>query len=180
MAGERIDYRIERQRHESFVGRDALLDRLDQLLIGDAIDRRVLVTGAPGMGKSALLAWWLQRREEAGDRVPHHFIRRREYDFDDPARLVASLVWQLEQIFPARPEPEADARLAPAARLGEALARVSAGELAPAGRRLVVLSDGLDGYDPPPGAPAGDPPAHREPPLQRLDGRPSRRNRIRR
>ncbi len=157
MAGERIDYRIERQRHESFVGRDALLDRLDQLLIDDPIDRRVLVTGAPGMGKSALLARWLQRREEAGERVPHHFIRRREYDLDDPARLAASLVWQLEQIFPARPEPEADARLSPAARLEAALARVSAGELAPAGRRLVLLIDGLDEYDPPPGAPAGDP-----------------------
>ena len=30
------------------------------------------------MGKSALLAAWLARRETAGDMVPHHFIRRGE------------------------------------------------------------------------------------------------------
>ncbi len=152
MAGERIDYRIERQRHERFTGRDELLDRLDQLLVGDRADRSVLVTGGPGMGKSALLAWWLARRERAGDPVPHHFIHRREYDWDDPAKLVGSLVWQIEQIFPEQREPDADARMPPGARLAAILARVSAAELAPAGKRLVVLIDGLDEYDPAPGA----------------------------
>jgi putative protein kinase ArgK-like GTPase of G3E family len=56
MSGERIDYSIERQRHEGFVGRTTLLDRLDQLLTADGTDRWVVVTGGPGMGKSALLA----------------------------------------------------------------------------------------------------------------------------
>ena len=91
MSGERIDYRIERQRHESFVGRTALLTQLDQLLIEGGTDRWVLVTGGPGMGKSALLAAWLVHREAAGATVPHHFIRRGEYDWDDPAKLVGSL-----------------------------------------------------------------------------------------
>jgi predicted MPP superfamily phosphohydrolase len=157
MAGERIDYSIERKRHESFAGREELLARLDRLLVTEPGDRWVLVTGGPGMGKSALLAWWLARRERAGDRIPHHFIRRGEYDWDDPGKLVGSLVWQIEQRFPAQREPDEDARLHPAARLAAILMRVSAHELAPSGGRLVVLIDGLDEYDPPPGARPADP-----------------------
>ena len=39
------------------------------------------------MGTRALLAAWLARREAAGEAVPHHFIRRGEYDWDDPVKL---------------------------------------------------------------------------------------------
>ena len=46
-------------RHARFVGRAALLAQLDQLLIGEPADRWVVVTGGPGMGKSALLVQWL-------------------------------------------------------------------------------------------------------------------------
>ena len=109
------------------------------------------------MGKSALLAAWLARRELAGAVVPHHFIRRGEYDWDDPAKLVGSLVAQLEARFPAQREPEADARMHPAARLDATLRRVSEHELAPRGERLALLIDGLDEYDPPAGAPGRDP-----------------------
>jgi len=157
MSGERIDYSIERQRHEGFVGRAALLARLDQLLILDRTDRWVVVTGGPGMGKSALLAAWLDRREASGACVPHHFIRRGEYDWDDPAKLVGSLVGQIEERFPGLREPAEGIPKHPAARLAAMLARVSAAELVPRGERLVILIDGLDEYDPPPGAPAGDP-----------------------
>src|SRR4051812_29917454 len=125
MSGERIDYGIERQRHERFVGRAALLARLDQLLIADRADRWVVVTGGPGMGKSALLAAWLAQRETAGTVVPHHFIRRGEYDWDDPTKLVSSLIAQLEERFPDQHEPAADAQRHPAARLVAMLARVS-------------------------------------------------------
>ena len=156
-SGQRIDYRIERQRHDGFVGRAALLGRLDQLLIADRIDRWVVVTGGPGMGKSALLATWLSRREAAGAVVPHHFIRRSEYDWDDPARLVGSLVAQLDERFGDHREPVADAQHHPAARLARTLTRLSASVLVPRGERLVVLIDGLDEYDPPPGSPTGDP-----------------------
>ncbi len=109
------------------------------------------------MGKSALLAAWLLRREAAGAVVPHHFIRRGEYDWDDPAKLVGSLVAQLEARFPEQREPEADARMHPAARLDTMLRRVSQNELTPRGERLVVLIDGLDEYDPPAGTPGRDP-----------------------
>jgi predicted ATPase len=95
MSRERIDYSIERQRREGRVGREALLDQLDELLTADCADRWVVVTGGPGMGKSALLAAWLARRERASAVVPHHFIRRGQYDWDDPAKLVSSLVAQL-------------------------------------------------------------------------------------
>ena len=158
MSGERIDYAIERQRHEGFVGRVALLARLDQLLVAGRTDLWVLVTGGPGMGKSAVLAEWLAQRERAGDGVPHHFIRRGEYDWDNPAKLVSSLVGQIEARFPDHPEPAADARQHPAARLVATLNRVSANVLVPRGERMVVLIDGLDEYDPPAGTLTGDDP----------------------
>ncbi|HWO25713.1 MAG TPA: ATP-binding protein [Kofleriaceae bacterium] len=90
MSGERLDYSNERQRHERFIGRAALLERLDHLLVTDGVDRWVVITGGPGMGKSALLSAWLTRREAAGAAVPHHFIRRGEYDWDDPSKLASS------------------------------------------------------------------------------------------
>jgi len=43
MSGERFDYTSERQRHENFVGRQALLGRLDELLVEDGVDRWVVV-----------------------------------------------------------------------------------------------------------------------------------------
>ena len=109
------------------------------------------------MGKSALLSAWLLRREAADAVVPHHFIRRGEYDWDDPAKLVGSLVAQIELRFPDQREPEADARMHPAARLEATLRRVSENELIPRGERLIVLIDGLDEYDPPADVPGRDP-----------------------
>ena len=134
-----------------------MLARLDQLLVADRADRWVVVTGGPGMGKSALLSAWLGRREQAGAAVPHHFLRRGEYDWDDPAKLAGSLVAQLDERFAEAREPEADARAHPAARLEAALRRVSEHALVPRGERLVVLIDGLDEYDPPAELPGRDP-----------------------
>ncbi|HET7502378.1 MAG TPA: AAA family ATPase [Kofleriaceae bacterium] len=138
------------------MGRDHLLEQLDQLLVVDCIDRWVVVTGGPGMGKSALLAAWLARREAAVDLVPHHFIRRGWANWDDPEALVGSLVAQIDARLPEAPELEADARQAPAARLAAALQRVS-GALVSRGERLMLLIDGLDEYDAPPGSSPGDP-----------------------
>ena len=109
------------------------------------------------MGKSALLSAWLERREQGGAAVPHHFIRRGEYDWDDPMKLAGSLVAQLDHRFPEAREPDADARMHPAARLDAALRRVSEHALSPRGERLVVLIDGLDEYDPPADLPGRDP-----------------------
>lgn len=151
MSGERIDFTSERRRHEVFVGREALLT-------ADDPDRGVVVTGGPGMGKSALLSAWLAQRERAGAAVPHHFIRRGQYDWDDPAKLVSSLIEQLEELCPGVREPEKDAvRLHPAARLVAVLSQVMAPEQARSPAPLVVMIDGLDEYDPPPGAAPLDP-----------------------
>jgi hypothetical protein len=152
-----INFAIERQRHAGFVGRAKLLAQLDQLLIEERVDRWVVVTGGPGMGKSALLAAWLARRELAGEVVPHHFIRRGWDDWDDPATLVNSLVAQIEARFPEQRDLQADSGMLPGARLATTLERVSERELVPRGERLVVLIDGLDEYDPPPGPPPPDP-----------------------
>ncbi|TMQ04047.1 MAG: NACHT domain-containing protein, partial [Deltaproteobacteria bacterium] len=157
LPSDAISFALERQRHAGFVGRDRLLARLDQLLVADSVDRWVVVTGGPGMGKSAVLAAWLARREAAGGAVPHHFIRRGFANWDDPEALVDSLVAQIEARCPGARELEADARLAPVARLAAALLRVSERAPVPRGERLVLLIDGLDEYDPPPGALPADP-----------------------
>ncbi|HEX2687179.1 MAG TPA: CHAT domain-containing protein [Kofleriaceae bacterium] len=147
LSGERLDYAIERQRHEGFIGRAAVLAELDRLLVEDKTDHWVVVTGGPGMGKSAILAAWLARREEAGAIVPHHFIRRGFYGWDEPAKIVRSLAAQIEACYPAQRDLDAP----PESRLVDLLSRVSAQELVPRGKRLVLLVDGLDEYD----APAG-------------------------
>ena len=108
MSGQRFVYDSERQRHERFVGRAELLARLDRLLVDPGADCWVVVTGGPGMGKSAILTTWLARQEAAGAAVPHHFIRRGAYDWDDPSQLVGSLVAQLEERFELH-EPSASA-----------------------------------------------------------------------
>jgi len=128
MSGQRFVYDSERQRHEKFVGRAELIARLDRLLVDPGADCWVVVTGGPGMGKSAILTTWLARREAAGAAVPHHFIRRGAYNWDDPSQLVSSLVAQLEERFELH-EPEADERLHPAARLHRMLSRVSSHQL---------------------------------------------------
>jgi hypothetical protein len=82
-----LDFRSERARHAQFLGRDDVLAALDAAL---AEGRGwVLVTGQPGMGKSAILTRWLDRAERAGP-VPHHFLRRGVADWDRPAASARS------------------------------------------------------------------------------------------
>jgi hypothetical protein len=125
MPGQRFDYSGERQRHEKLIGRAELLARLDQLLVEGDGDRWVVVTGGPGMGKSAILVAWLAPRSRRRHGVaPLH--PPRQYDWDDPAQLVGSLVAQLEERFATLREPEADARMHPATRLARMLSHRSA------------------------------------------------------
>jgi hypothetical protein len=137
-AAELIDFAIERQRHRRFVGRGDVLAQLDEWLLGPGEAGWVVVTGGPGMGKSAVLSAWLERPEAAGAVVPHHFVRRQVADWDQPERIAESLAAQIEAMFPELRDPAAR----PERRLIELLGRVSK-RLGPSGD-LVVLVDGLD------------------------------------
>jgi hypothetical protein len=136
-SAELIDFTLERGRHRRFVGRDDVLARLDEWLLGPDDTGWVVVTGGPGMGKSAILSKWLDRREAAGATVPHHFVRRQVIDWDQPERIAASLAAQIEAMFPE----QRDAQAKPEGRLPELLGRVS--KHLGAGR-LVIVVDGLD------------------------------------
>jgi hypothetical protein len=115
-----------------------VLVQLDQWLDGPGETGWVVVTGGPGMGKSAILSAWLARREATGAMVPHHFVRRQVADWDQPEVIAASLAAQIEAAFPALRAPDAK----PERRLLELLGRVS--KQLGAARRLVVVVDGLD------------------------------------
>ncbi|WP_437873036.1 TIR domain-containing protein [Sorangium sp. So ce363] len=141
MARDLIDFGIERSRHEHFFGREDVLSAIDRHLDGAGVSGRwVLVTGGPGMGKSAILSRWLDVQEQRGHRAPHHFLRRDVMDWDRPEAVARSLSAQIEALFPAQRDPEAR----PESRLIELLAKVSKHELAPRGERLVLVVDGLD------------------------------------
>ncbi len=132
------DFTIELQRHRRFLGREDVLAQLDRWLLGPGAAGWVIVTGGPGMGKSAVLAQWLARRQAAGAMVPHHLVRRQLANWDQPDVIAASLAAQIEARFPDLCDPGAR----PEARLIELLGRVST-RLGPSGD-LVVMVDGLD------------------------------------
>ncbi|HZH17115.1 MAG TPA: SIR2 family protein [Archangium sp.] len=142
MASDIIDFQSERGRHEELLGREDVMAELDALLLGGGPSRGwVLVKGGPGMGKSALLAEWLKRREDAGLPVsPHHFLRRGVEDWDRPEVVKRNLAAQVERLYPGLADPNARAE----SRLRELLQRVSDKELKPRNERLVLVVDGLD------------------------------------
>ncbi len=129
----------ERGRHGALLGREDVLAEVEALL-GGASRGWVLVKGGPGLGKSALLAEWLKRREASGQQVPHHFLRRGYEDWDKPEAVKAHLAAQVEALFPEQKDPEPQAEI----RLGELLRRVSKQVLEPRQERLVLVVDGLD------------------------------------
>ncbi|WP_257461977.1 SIR2 family protein [Archangium lipolyticum] len=141
MASDIIDFQEERGRHEALLGREDVMTELDAILLGTQSRGWVLVKGGPGIGKSALLAEWIKRREQAGLPVPpHHFLRRGVDDWDRPEVVKRNLAAQVEMLYPELATP--DAR--PESRLRELLQRISAKVLVPRQERLVLVVDGLD------------------------------------
>lgn len=153
-AQEPLDFRGERRRHAQFFGREDVLQAIDawqQEPTG--YYRYLLLTGSPGLGKSAILSAWLTRAGQTVDLaphrvvVPHHLIRADAEDWCEPTRIVANLVAQIESMFPQHADPEAQG----GGRLRDLLERVSCGVLVPEARRLVLVIDGLDEARPPAG-----------------------------
>jgi hypothetical protein len=126
-----------------FVGRETDLALLDDFLADHR--RGLLIVAAPaGVGKSAMLAGWIRRRQETGDFVARHVIARR---VEETAAATAVLEHLLQQV--------RTYRAAPAALLPSNDSRLR-GELfehlkppARQGERLIVLLDGLDEADAP-------------------------------
>jgi WD40 repeat protein/serine/threonine protein kinase len=133
-----IDFTGERGRHEHFFGRQDILRELDDLLRGRE-SGWLLLTGSPGLGKSAIFNQWLGLRERAGLPTAFHFIRRGIHNWAEPSIVRASLAAQLERDFPEQRAPEAD----PQQRLEQLLHRISP-VLELRQQQLVLLVDGLD------------------------------------
>jgi hypothetical protein len=138
-ANEIIDFELERGRHGTLLGREDVLAELDTLLLGGPSRGWVLVKGGPGLGKSALLAEWLRRREADGHRIPHHFLRRGVEDWDRPEVVKSNLAAQVEALYPEL----VDLGSLPESRLSQLLLRVS-NHVRPRREQLVLLVDGLD------------------------------------
>jgi WD40 repeat protein len=133
-----IDFRGERGRHEHFFGRKDILRELDEWLRGRA-SGWLLLTGSPGLGKSAIFNHWLGLREQACSPAAFHFIRRGVQNWADPSVVRANLAAQIERDFPEQCDAGAD----PAQRLEQLLHRVSP-VLEQCEQQLVLLVDGLD------------------------------------
>jgi len=135
---EIIDFSVERGRHRQFFGREDVLGEMDAW-VRERDGGWLIITGSPGLGKSALMDQWLRRREAVGSLTAFHFIRRGHLDWAEPQVVQRSLAAQIEVMFPEQRDPDVD----PAYRLEQLLGRVGS-VLAERGERLVLLVDGLD------------------------------------
>lgn len=77
MSGKLIDYGIEWQRHDGFVGREARLDRLGELLAVDGADHWVLVTGGPVPRLAVARSPQQHDPQQSRPRSPAHLLGHR-------------------------------------------------------------------------------------------------------
>ncbi len=134
---EVFDWTSERQRHSELYGRQPVLDALDE-----AIRRGgwVVVSGQPGVGKTALVVSLLNKLEQQrGRAVPHHFLRRMVADSARPGAVLRALAAQIE----AQYSNQTDSDAPPELRLIQLLSRVAQQGLE-AGDDLLLVLDGLD------------------------------------
>src|SRR5439155_18339769 len=64
---------IVREHTQLFVGRDDRLAELDDF-VNNRRRGSLLITAGPGVGKSALMAGWIDRRRGRGEFTAHHFF----------------------------------------------------------------------------------------------------------
>ena len=89
---------------QDFTGRQWVFDEVDRWLDAPSGSKLFWLTGAPGVGKSAVAAWLREHRRQI---AAFHFCDINSEEKRDPAKLVRSVVYQL-----ATQLPEYEARLA--------------------------------------------------------------------
>ena len=90
-----LNYDGDIRRHVArFEGRSGLEQRLRNWLNDPAAAQVLWLTGAPGLGKSAIAAWLAHCWAEAG---AMHFCQAGHLDKADPVRTVLSIAYQLSQ-----------------------------------------------------------------------------------
>jgi hypothetical protein len=90
-----LDFKPDIQRlTQGFVGREWVFAEIDRWLANPAGPTFFIITGEPGIGKSAIAARLTQRRADIG---AYHFCLARRADTIDPLNLVRSLAQQLSR-----------------------------------------------------------------------------------
>ena len=118
------------------LARENVLASLDEWADSDQLAPTRVILGGPGVGKSAIIRKWIDRRQASleagsGERLLTHMIHRAQ----DPGIIVQSLIEQCEHI---APDPDKTWTVIDRRRLQRALERAAAG------RRLIVVLDALD------------------------------------
>ncbi|MCX5673891.1 MAG: TIR domain-containing protein [Planctomycetota bacterium] len=83
---------------QRFTGREWLIRDIDAWLADPRASRIFWVTGKPGVGKTAMVAWLCARRREV---AAFHLCRHGHVHKSDPRRCVLSLAYQLATQLPA-------------------------------------------------------------------------------
>ena len=144
-----IDFGTDLTPHlRRFVGREWIFERIDGWLGEDAGPRVWWLTGAPGVGKSALAAWYSYHRPEV---VAIHFCRFGHTAKADPRRAVLSIAYQLSSQYPDYADALKALDLAELAGTANAdtlfdeliVQRLPAAAPHP-GRKALIIIDGLD------------------------------------
>jgi len=90
-----LSYDGDIRRHVTrFVGRHSLLKRLQTWLFDPRSSQILWLTGAPGLGKSAIAAWLAHRWAET---YAMHFCITGNKDKTDPVKTILSIAYQLSQ-----------------------------------------------------------------------------------
>jgi len=135
------------QHLERFTGREWVFERIDAWLREPEASRVFWITGAPGVGKTAIASWLCHHREV----VAFHLCQHGHVQKSDPRRAVLSIAYQLATQLPDFEErlaaldlerlvPESNARTLFDCLVVQPLS----GGFPDPGRTLIVLIDALD------------------------------------